>query len=255
MTLATRTVKGNNSGPYLRRPKIVVMHSTRSGLDWTDAQELGATVNWFTNPDGASAHWVLSEKERVRVVTDDLIAWHSTYLNSRSWGIELTQPTIDRPYRDGHYANAALVGQHYVSLGVAPVWLDYWDGDVSASGFVAHQDTVQGREAGKSDPGPEFDRVRFISSLEDGMPTLDEIKTLIRAELKTQEEVILAEVGQRILEHQGWRLVKGTPSDVYLVTQGRKRHVFSKEAFLASGYSFGMVEVISDAALAKIPSA
>ncbi|KKL20809.1 hypothetical protein LCGC14_2451800, partial [marine sediment metagenome] len=97
--IATRTVKGNNSGPYLRRPKIVVIHSTRSGLDWTDAQELGATVNWFTNPDGASAHWVLSEQERVRVVKDDLIAWHSAYLNSRSWGIELTQPTIDRPYR------------------------------------------------------------------------------------------------------------------------------------------------------------
>ena len=173
--IATRTVKGNNSGPYLRRPKIVVMHSTRSGLDWTDAQELGATLNWFVNPDGASAQWVLSEKERVRVVTDDLIAWHSAYLNSRSWGIELTQPTIDRPYRDGHYANAALVGRHYVSLGVAPVWLGYWDGDVSASGFVAHQDTVQGREAGKSDPGPEFDRVRFISSLEDSMTDAEKI--------------------------------------------------------------------------------
>ena len=168
MTLATRTVNGNNSGPYLRRPKIVVMHATRSGRDWTDAQELSSTLNWFTNPDGASAHWVLSEKERVRVVTDDLIAWHSAYLNSRSWGIELTQPTIDRPFRDGHYANAALVGKHYVSLGVAPVWLDYWDGN-DASGFVAHQDTKQGRESGKTDPGPEFDKVRFIDSLEDDM--------------------------------------------------------------------------------------
>ena len=170
MTLATRTIKGNSSGPYLRRPKIVVMHSTRSGqVQFTDAEELGATVNWFTNPDGASAHWVLSAKERVRVVSDDLIAWHSTYLNSRSWGIEMTQPTIDRAFQDGHYANAALVGRHYVALGVAPVWLDYWDGDVSASGFVAHQDTVQGRQSGKTDPGPKFNRVRFIASLEDDM--------------------------------------------------------------------------------------
>ena len=169
MTLATRTIHGNNSGPYIRRPKIVVMHSTRSTIATkTDAQELTSTLNWFTNPNGASAHWVLSEKERVRVVTDDLIAWHSAYLNSRSWGIELTQPTIDRPYRDGHYANAALVGKHYVKLGVAPVWLDYWDGN-AASGFVAHQDTKQGRELGKTDPGPQFDRVRFIASLEDDM--------------------------------------------------------------------------------------
>ena len=29
--IATRTIHGNNSGPYLRRPKVVVMHATRSG--------------------------------------------------------------------------------------------------------------------------------------------------------------------------------------------------------------------------------
>ena len=167
--LATQQIAGNNSGPFLRQPKIVVMHATRSGIaSKTDAQELTSTLNWFVNPKGASSHWVISEKERVRVVTDDLIAWHSTYLNGRSWGIELTQPTIDRPFRDGHYANAALVGRRYVSLGVAPVWLSYWDGG-DVSGFVAHQDTKQGLWVGKTDPGPEFDRVRFIASLEDDM--------------------------------------------------------------------------------------
>jgi hypothetical protein len=158
--IATRTVQGNNSGPYLRHPKIVVMHSTRSGLaEFTDAQELGATINWFTNPDGASSHWVISETERARVVTDDLIAWHSTYLNSRAWGIELTQPTIDRPYRDGHYANVALVGWRYIKLGVAPKWLDYWDGDVS---------------------------VRFIASLEDDMLSAED-KEFILAQTKFLE--------------------------------------------------------------------
>ena len=156
------------------------MHSTRSGrAGFTDVQELAATLNWFVNPKGASSQWVLSAKERVRVVADDLIAWHSAYLNGRSWGVELTQPTIDRPFTDGHYDNPALIGQHYVKLGVAPVWLDYWDGDVTASGFVHHADTKQGRESGKTDVGPEFDRVRFISSLEDGMPTLEEIQGLL----------------------------------------------------------------------------
>ncbi len=170
MTLATRTIDGNNSGSFFRRPKIVVMHATRSGIATkTDAEELVSTLNWFTNPNGASAHWVLSETERVRVVADALIAWHSAYLNGRARGIELTQPTIDRPFTDGHYANAALVGRHYVALGVAPVWLDYWDGDVTASGFVSHEDTIQGRESGKSDVGPQFDRQRFIASLEDDM--------------------------------------------------------------------------------------
>lgn len=176
MTLATRTINGNNSGSYLRRPKIVVMHATRSGRVWTDAEELEATLSWFVNPNGASAQWVISEEERVRVVADALIAWHSAYLNGRSWGIELTQPTSDRPFRDGHYANAALVGRHYVKLGVAPVWLSYWDGN-DASGFVHHADTKQGRESGKTDIGAQFDTARFIASLEDGM-TQDEFNVM-----------------------------------------------------------------------------
>lgn len=181
MTLATRTVKGNDSGYYLRHPNIVVMHATRSTIATkTDAEELESTLNWFTNPAGASAQWVLSELERVRVVADNLVAWHSAYLNGQAWGIELTQPTIDRPFTDGHYTNAILVGQHYVKLGVAPVWLDYWDGDVSASGFVGHEDTVQGRESGKSDPGPKFDRERFIAGLEDGMGFTTEQEKEIR---------------------------------------------------------------------------
>ncbi len=178
--LATQQIAGNNSGPFLRQPKIVVMHATRSTIATkTDAEELQSTLNWFVNPDGASSHWVLSELERVRVVKDSLIAWHSAYLNGRSWGIEMTQPTIDRPFTDGHYANAALIGQNYVSLGVAPVWLPYWDGG-EGSGFVAHEDTIQGRQAGKSDPGPKFDRVRFIASLEGEMLTSED-------ELKVQE--------------------------------------------------------------------
>ena len=181
MTLATRTIYSeNNSGPYLRRPRIVVMHATRSTIETkTDAEELLSTVNWFLNPDGASSHWVLSELERVRVVPNRLLAWHSGNLNGLSWGMELTQPTADRPFTDGHYDNAALVGRHYVASGVEPVWLSYWDGSPNVSGFVDHMDTIQGRASGKSDIGPEFDRARFVTSLEDDM-TPQEVRDIVR---------------------------------------------------------------------------
>lgn len=166
MALATRTIEGNNGGPLRPRPKIVIMHATRSTIATkTDAEELLSTIYHFTGPSGASSHFILSEIERVRVVSDDLMAGHATYLNDDSWAVEMTQPTIDRPFTDGHYENAALVGRHYVSLGVDPVWLPYWDGNRYESGFVAHEDTIQGREVGKTDPGPQFDRERFTSSL------------------------------------------------------------------------------------------
>ena len=206
MTIATRYIHGNNSGPYLRRPKVVVMHSTRSTIaSKTDAQELESTLNWFTNPNGASSHWVLSELERVRVVTDDLIAWHSSYFNPLSWGVELTQPTIDRPFTDGHYDNASLVGQRYVKLGVAPVWLSYWDGDLDTSGFVAHQDTKQGRESGKSDPGPEFDSARFIAGLEE---------TVTQSEFNKMYEKAVSEYGVRAINDAGNPV--GSPATVAL---------------------------------------
>ena len=170
MPLATKTINGNHSGP-MGSPKVVIMHATRSTrADFTDAQELSATLSWFQNPNGASSHFVLSELERVRCVGDDRVAWHAAYLNEDAWGVEMTQPTPDRPFTDGHYANAALIGRHYVSLGVKPVWLSFWGGPGdTASGFVDHADTIQGRNSGKSDAGRLFDRVRFIDSLEDKM--------------------------------------------------------------------------------------
>jgi N-acetyl-anhydromuramyl-L-alanine amidase AmpD len=229
--IATQQIGGNNSGPFLRKPKIVVMHSTRSTIATkTDAEELQSTLNWFVNPNGASSHWVLSELERVRVVSDALIAWHSTYLNGRSWGIEMTQPTIDRPFTDGHYANAALIGKHYVSLGVAPVWLGYWDGG-EASGFVAHEDTKQGRESGKSDPGPKFDTARFISSLNSEPIEEDDMKLII---------------------------IKTHSSNTQWVTDGMTRWPYTsapiKTEFEALGLTESGVEIVTDALMAAIPT-
>ncbi len=244
MTLATRYVNGNNSGPYLNPPKVVVMHSTRSGQDWTDTQELNATVNWFTNPAGASAHWVLSETERVRVVKDDLIAWHSAYLNSRSRGIELTQPLSTRPFRDGHYDNAALIGRHYVSLGVAPVWLSYWDGG-QASGFVDHADTKQGRESGKSDAGQLWDRTRFIASLEPELPPEPEPPP---AEPPKEESMVIVIIKA---DNDGTQYILNTDGRKYRLGSLGHRNALNKLA------SDGAIRIeyreVSDADIAAIP--
>ena len=83
---------------------------------------------------------------------------------------------------------------------------------------------------------------------EDDMPTLDEIKEALRP-------VIAEEAEKAVLKHRGWRLLKGSADDVYLVTQGRKRHVFDRNAFMASGYAFSLVDTVSDDELNKIPSA
>lgn len=226
MALATRTIAGNNSGLLPRRPKIVVMHSTRSGrVSFTDVQELGATINWFLNPAGTSAHWIISKLERIRAVADALIAWHATLLNAKSWAIEFTQPTIDRTFGKGHYDNAALIGRHYVKLGVKPVWLGDWDGNLTQSGFVDHEDTVQGRASGKSDIGHRFDRPRFIASLEVDMPLNTADKTWLKAMVLRETNAALVNTDKAIAAIQK-SLRGGDLSGIYVRAKGQKTVYF-----------------------------
>lgn len=155
---------------YLRwlygRPYAVIIHSTRSGReDFTDDQELEATLSWFSKPESnASAHLVISSSQIVRVVDDAHAAWHAGQHNYYAYGIELTQPTIDRPYTDGHYALLARACAHYLSLGVPLIHLPRYDS--GQRGFVGHDQTVQGKRSGKTDPGPQFDWDRFIRMVE-----------------------------------------------------------------------------------------
>src|SRR3990172_318960 len=103
------------------KPKALFVHSTRSGqARFTDEQELQGTINWFLRADSqASAHWVISGSgEKVRMVPDEYPAWHAGSRNithnRHAYGIELTQPTADRPYQDGHYRGLVEVCVGYV---------------------------------------------------------------------------------------------------------------------------------------------
>lgn len=146
-------------------PRAVMIHSTRSTReDFTDEQELGSTINTFkSSASGVSAHWIVSAKERVRVVRDRDKAWHAGFHNRSAMGIEVTQPTADRPYQDGHYRNLVLVCADYVEMGTPIVFLPNFTN--GALGFTGHEDSLQGRGQGKSDPGEQFDWIRFLNEL------------------------------------------------------------------------------------------
>ena len=166
---ATRTILSPNhsagwtNGP----PRAVVVHSTRSGqVSFTDAQELQATINWFMSVNSqASAHWVISELERVRMVEDKYPAWHAVEHSWEAYGIEVCQPTRDRPYKEGHYRNLVSVCVPYVKAGIPIVHLPTLKWQDGRKGFVGHEETEQGLRDGKSDPGPPFDWVKFTNML------------------------------------------------------------------------------------------
>jgi len=167
--LATRTIlspnhyKGWTEGP----PRAVIIHSTRSTVaSKTDVQELQSTINWFMTVNSqASSHWVVSELERVRIVEDKYPAWHAVEHSWEAYGIEITQPTSDRPYKEGHYQNLVKVCLPYVQAGIPVIHLPSFNYGDTQRGFVGHEETQQGRRDGKSDPGSQFDWTKFISML------------------------------------------------------------------------------------------
>jgi len=153
---------------YPGPPKLVVIHSTRSGRSeptWTDGREAQATINWFLSPNSqASAHWVISATEKIRMVKDSNRSWHAKEFSHVAYGIELTQPLPNTPYTEGHYRNLVEVCRDYVATGV-PIRHVGRISQLAAEGFTGHEETAQGVQDGKSDPGPPFDWDKFMAML------------------------------------------------------------------------------------------
>lgn len=146
----------------------VVIHSTRSGKP-NYAFELVACMNWFANPASqVSSHWIIGRQgEKVRVIQDHLQAWHAGAHNATHWGIELEQGVESDGFTDAQIDALVEVCKGYVSdFGVSPVHSP----STTISGFIGHQETTQGKGAGKTDPGNLFPWERFIAGLNPQAP-------------------------------------------------------------------------------------
>ena len=140
----------------------VVIHSTRSGTSMNPS-EFAGTLNYFATRGNPSSHWVISRQgHAARVVADTRQAWHAGVDNDNTWGIELEQGVETDGFTAPQIDRLIDVCRGYVDdFGVRPVRVF----TSFASGFVGHQDTVQGKSFGKSDPGRLFPWDDFISRL------------------------------------------------------------------------------------------
>lgn len=148
-------------------PQVIKIHSTRGGqpnrrsLDGHDL-EMSSTTNWFQNLNSrASANLIVSPREIVRCVSDDSFPWDAK--EHSAWGpaIELTQSLSTDPYYDAQYRQAAYICREYNQMfGIPMVYIpDFSNG---MKGITGHDNTVQGRRDGKTDPGDEFDWDKFM---------------------------------------------------------------------------------------------
>ena len=127
----------------------IVVHSTRSGIPCND--DFLSTCNWFANPvSQVSSHVLIGRNGRVgRFVVDDDVSWHAGAHNPYTLGLEFEQATADTPFTDGQLAKGAEQCHN---------WLEKF-GDIA---IVGHENTPQGIQGGKSDPGHLFDWSHFM---------------------------------------------------------------------------------------------
>lgn len=155
-----------------RIPQLFIVHSTRGGAV-DDETEWRATLQWFRdNPFQVSAHYVVDARGRIaRVVPVHRAAFHAGEHNLYSVGVEATQPTPRTPYTEEHYVGLARVF-HEVNRSLDELgWPSIparrvWSSD--EPGIIGHEDTPQGRQSGKTDPGNLFDYDRLLWWVHEG---------------------------------------------------------------------------------------
>lgn len=130
----------------------IVMHSTRGGSN----DDYTATINWFRNPAAqVSSHLLVACDGRVaRFVKDEDTAWHAGLHNPYTLGMELEQSTGDTRFEEPQLAAAAECVRE---------WRRKF-GDIAV---VGHDNTPQGIQSGKSDPGHLFPWSRFMEMVND----------------------------------------------------------------------------------------
>lgn len=143
-----------NHGGRRARTLGVILHSTRSGRAGA-ALEYERTTRYMLQPDTVSSHRVIGvlEGQNAQMVEDDLTAWHAASDNREWLGIEFAQPTPSDDYTEWQIGTGvAVVVDWCRRYGIVP----------SERTIRRHQDTAQGKAAGKSDVGERFPYRQFI---------------------------------------------------------------------------------------------
>lgn len=185
----------------------VLIHTTRGGQWYDGNTELGAYINWCRSannfvpfPGGnyaGIANYGTGPNRIVECVPakDYLAAWSSWPSDETKVSIEVAQSNLGQPIEpETITATVQLVRELSGEYGF-PLTRAYPANDWAWTGLAGHEDTVQGKSQGKSDPGSAF-WVPFMAALEDDMtPEEREEHRAILAILGGRDTVLKARDG------------------------------------------------------------
>lgn len=139
------TVRGNVAGTFAAQPLGVVLHSTRSGQDYNEAEEFSATVRYVRN-GAAGLGWNVSIGPNVIAthIQPRQWGWHARSASSRWLAAEFAQSKLGGPISDEQVQAFCW----WFRLVARAVWPDL------PRTFPNHSDLAEGKADGKSDPEP-----------------------------------------------------------------------------------------------------
>jgi hypothetical protein len=234
--------------PRVKPIRFIEIHATRGNT--TPEKQMGAALNWVQSPNnvggrdssgnpewGSSFSFVIgTDGSMGTVLDDDQMPTYSagyggvgsTYaIDEYAISYELAQSPAQEPFSDAIYDRLAQeVAVDCQRYGIPPVMISVTNqrGEVP-TGIVRHDRCENGIKLGKTDPGVQFDEVRFIRLLKAAMqpdappepePEPIEEETMSKLVKSADEREIYVTDGQRK------RLVRGVDYQDAVKVSGRE---------------------------------
>ncbi len=155
-----------SSRPSTQSIDAIVLHTTEGSFT------SNGVVSWFQNPNSkVSSHFIVDyEGDIIQMVDIDKKAWHATYYNSRSIGIDFCGKANDPDtFNDLNMETMVeLVAWLCFTYDIPVVHpsgdaYDYPNDNLDEPGIVAHG---QVQPWNRTDPGPHFDWEGFIDAVQ-----------------------------------------------------------------------------------------
>lgn len=168
----------------------ILWHSTRGGQWYDGSTELGAFINWERSPNnkanqtlfpdyGGMASYGIGPNRIVEVMPDGYIpAWSSHPSDEHVISVEVAQSNHGQPIERTTIQACVVFAREMAKRYGFPLTRVYPVNDWTWSGMAGHEDTVQGKAQGKSDPGAAFWEP-FMAALEGDEMTKEEIEALV----------------------------------------------------------------------------
>ncbi len=177
------------------RPIVgIIWHATRGNQGYTGKKELSAFVNWAISPNNRNtrsgspaagiSNYGIGPGEIVEVIPDEYEARFSSWPSDTiALSVEVAQSNKGQAIEPETIQACVQFAREKSAKYGFPLTRVFPVNDRTWTGMTGHEDTIQGKAQGKSDPGPEF-WVPFLAALkgEEGL-TPEELQRIEDIEL------------------------------------------------------------------------